>query len=188
MLTSFVFFLFAGQYVDPLNGIRQNRIEREKIEKERQRLQDEAREKERAKRRRKIPKIIITDYDEEMRQLKSSLSSFKSETSEGSVEQLKIKLDIPICSTDETDYPHHPSSDDGELDSTPIPEPAQTPSPVPSIVVENTSVDNGGEDSVDGHTEMSLLAPPSMSSLAHDGIVLGEGGPELADDTGIYIS
>jgi len=176
-----------------LDGIRRNRIAREKEEQEKRRQIEEAREKERAKRQQRIPKIIITDYDEEMRQLKSSMSSFRSETSASTAEQLKIKLEIPICDQNETDYPPHPNSiidddnddDKDETDAVNMEESSsELADALSSPLVENPSNVNGGEDENSEKVDISLLAPPSMTSLSHEGLILGEGAPSLADDTG----
>ena len=79
--------LILDQYKDPLDDIRKKRVEREKIEKELQKQREAARLAKLEKMGRRIPLIIVTQYDDPDK----NSSEYESEESTG-----KEKIPIPV--------------------------------------------------------------------------------------------
>ncbi|KAK3752320.1 hypothetical protein QZH41_010344, partial [Actinostola sp. cb2023] len=189
------------QYVDPLHGIRQKRVEREQVEREMRRLQDEARQKELAKRRRRIPKIIITDHDKQIQLLNqaSTSSSLKAE-SESSVEEVinEVTIDVAIDDDEVIESVNDSNNESGLLETLsnkdePM-EVEKVSSPVPCVVVENVvDIINSEEKEIEkdeedkGVAKSFLAPPPSLMSLVQ-GDMLIEDGLMITDETAGFMS
>ncbi|XP_031563730.1 uncharacterized protein LOC116299241 isoform X2 [Actinia tenebrosa] len=155
------------QYVDPLEGIRERREERERMEKEHQRLLEEARQQRLDEQRDSIPSIVVSDYDVDLMQLTQHTSSESENEPEG-------QMEVDGYEEAAEDAKEANSNERFEMEE-------KSSSPIPLVLEKKDNEKK--EDERRSSKSTNHLSAPSLSSLDAQDNVAVEESPMSIDDT-----